>query len=359
MPKLTDEKIAKLKALCEKATPGPWGTRGLSDHIRVESSAPTKNVAKCGSSKPSPREPDMEEVHANAEFIAAARTALPDLLSDLEEARLALADARNKIACAWCGKLEEKGDSPEEMKRRMAEHIIDCELHPVRKLAYLLAILQNFLDFAPRCAQLLDGWHADGTTWSEWDESVRKELSDIQRDAEAFTAGSPRAESAERALATIFCDAHRPNASRTYNGCLVCSRNEDAAMVEEFLKSLGWAHDEEAELNLHGWQWYCIGEEERGTWDTQTAFTKAIEDYNALRDAHKKARLALAQSERELAEARQQLPGPLSNEYQVQLVAARVRKVLLHPNCETCRAKLDIALAALPAPPETPTKEQP
>lgn len=87
MPKLTEEKIAELRALCEKATPGPWGTRGLSDHIRVESSAPTKNVAKCGSSKPSPREPDMEEVHANAEFIVAARTALPDLLSDLEEAR--------------------------------------------------------------------------------------------------------------------------------------------------------------------------------------------------------------------------------------------------------------------------------
>lgn len=26
-------------------------------------------------------------------------------------------------------------------------------------------------------AQILDGWHADGTAWSEWDESVRRRLS--------------------------------------------------------------------------------------------------------------------------------------------------------------------------------------
>lgn len=25
MPKLTDERIAELRRLCEKATPGPWG----------------------------------------------------------------------------------------------------------------------------------------------------------------------------------------------------------------------------------------------------------------------------------------------------------------------------------------------
>lgn len=26
-------------------------------------------------------------------------------------------------------------------------------------------------------AQILDGWHQDGTAWSEWDESVRKRIS--------------------------------------------------------------------------------------------------------------------------------------------------------------------------------------
>lgn len=29
--------------------------------------------------------------------------------------------------------------------------------------------------------QLLDGWHNDGTAWSEWDESVRKRVADEMR----------------------------------------------------------------------------------------------------------------------------------------------------------------------------------
>jgi len=33
-------------------------------------------------------------------------------------------------------------------------------------------------------AQLLDGWHQDGTAWSEWDESVRKRVVEIQRTLE-------------------------------------------------------------------------------------------------------------------------------------------------------------------------------
>ena len=27
--------------------------------------------------------------------------------------------------------------------------------------------------------QLLDGWHNDGTAWSEWDESVRQDVSEL------------------------------------------------------------------------------------------------------------------------------------------------------------------------------------
>jgi hypothetical protein len=32
--------------------------------------------------------------------------------------------------------------------------------------------------------QLLDGWHADGTAWSTWDESVRKEAVELQVEIE-------------------------------------------------------------------------------------------------------------------------------------------------------------------------------
>ena len=31
-------------------------------------------------------------------------------------------------------------------------------------------------------AQLLDGWHQDGTAWTEWDESVRQRVSEMLRE---------------------------------------------------------------------------------------------------------------------------------------------------------------------------------
>lgn len=30
-------------------------------------------------------------------------------------------------------------------------------------------------------AQLLDGWHQDGTAWTEYDESIRKRVSEMQQ----------------------------------------------------------------------------------------------------------------------------------------------------------------------------------
>lgn len=42
------------------------------------------------------------------------------------------------------------------------------------------------MELAPDIAQLLDGWHQDGTAWSTWDESVRKRLSKVQTALEPF-----------------------------------------------------------------------------------------------------------------------------------------------------------------------------
>ena len=36
-----------------------------------------------------------------------------------------------------------------------------------------------------RCAQLLQGWHSDGTAWSEWDSDVEKRLHSLQQRLEA------------------------------------------------------------------------------------------------------------------------------------------------------------------------------
>jgi len=40
--------------------------------------------------------------------------------------------------------------------------------------------LSNWHSFGPDLAQLLDGWHNDGTVWSEHDESIRKKLALLQ-----------------------------------------------------------------------------------------------------------------------------------------------------------------------------------
>lgn len=38
--------------------------------------------------------------------------------------------------------------------------------------------LHEILNLTPDIAQLMDGWHQDGTAWTEWDESVRSRLSE-------------------------------------------------------------------------------------------------------------------------------------------------------------------------------------
>jgi len=40
------------------------------------------------------------------------------------------------------------------------------------------------LELLVRIAQIFDGWHQDGTAWTEWDESVRREMSAMLAQAE-------------------------------------------------------------------------------------------------------------------------------------------------------------------------------
>ena len=53
------------------------------------------------------------------------------------------------------------------------------------------SFIKKFLQFAPNCSQLLDGWHQDGTAWTEWDESVRKELTELHKEALALDHPKP------------------------------------------------------------------------------------------------------------------------------------------------------------------------
>ena len=49
------------------------------------------------------------------------------------------------------------------------------------EIVALRALIEEFNNFACDCHQLLVGWHADGTAWSEWDQSVLDKLVALQR----------------------------------------------------------------------------------------------------------------------------------------------------------------------------------
>jgi hypothetical protein len=49
------------------------------------------------------------------------------------------------------------------------------------EIVALRALIEEFNNFACDCHQLLIGWHADGTAWSEWDQSVLDKLVALQR----------------------------------------------------------------------------------------------------------------------------------------------------------------------------------
>ena len=80
---MTPERLAELEALAEKATPGEWSAR--DNAVKVVWTNPqgkrcTAYVAECNSA--------TEDNPAHAKLIAAARTAIPELIAALREERV-------------------------------------------------------------------------------------------------------------------------------------------------------------------------------------------------------------------------------------------------------------------------------
>ncbi|MDE2099648.1 MAG: hypothetical protein KGL39_20515 [Patescibacteria group bacterium] len=73
-----------------------------------------------------------------------------------------------------------------DQRSRREATLIFCGGIPVSlgDLADLANAALAAYQLAPDIAQLLDGWHADGTYWSEWDELVRNRLMDVQQQLE-------------------------------------------------------------------------------------------------------------------------------------------------------------------------------
>ena len=92
---MTDNELSKLRALTDSATPGPWSAMPFDDCSRVYSGEPLKGRLVVIS--PYEYNPRDEE---DAAFIAAARTAVPALIGEVERLRADLSrltrNARNE-----------------------------------------------------------------------------------------------------------------------------------------------------------------------------------------------------------------------------------------------------------------------
>jgi hypothetical protein len=76
------ENLASLKALCEAATKGPWNQGSHNWGVWHG----TRRIAVIGDCEPR----DAAEEAANHRFVCAARTALPELIGEVERARTKL-----------------------------------------------------------------------------------------------------------------------------------------------------------------------------------------------------------------------------------------------------------------------------
>lgn len=111
----------------------------------------------------------------------------PPLAAEAGEEKAMLKAQRDlwiERASLWQHEANERGE--ELAAKRAALLRAEQELEQVKaERDRMREFVMRFCDFYPDCAQLLDGWHQDGTAWSEWDESVRQHLTQLGKAAEA------------------------------------------------------------------------------------------------------------------------------------------------------------------------------
>lgn len=82
------------------------------------------------------------------------------------------------------------------------ENAIDCMATAEAEAARLRSALEPLTQLLIDIAQIFDGWHADGTAWTEWDESVRRRITAALRPEQPEPQGgiSRRVPEAERSI---------------------------------------------------------------------------------------------------------------------------------------------------------------
>lgn len=97
-PRLTEERLAEIKARADAATPGPW-----SPIIGMTAGDPREHPVICKVavefqvwSRPDATRP-MDAQHKNTRFIANARTDVPALIAEIEQLRAEVDTLRNAL----------------------------------------------------------------------------------------------------------------------------------------------------------------------------------------------------------------------------------------------------------------------
>lgn len=84
---MTPEELAELKSLCEKATPGPWAVGMYDKPFTYFFMVDRTRLDGC----------PLDEDTANADFISAARTAIPKLIAEIARLNAEIAGLRAAI----------------------------------------------------------------------------------------------------------------------------------------------------------------------------------------------------------------------------------------------------------------------
>jgi hypothetical protein len=152
---VTDERLKELKAICEAATSGPWildetfcgavsyGVAGVKTESNEGYQAGENWWSRdvCHSLHGLRVASDTQQAD-NLRFVATARTAIPELIAEIERHREGLANLQ-RCVCSYCGEWTTRdGMTEEEFKDAINTHILSCEKRPEsRMLSALLAII--------------------------------------------------------------------------------------------------------------------------------------------------------------------------------------------------------------------------
>ena len=97
----------------------------------------------------------------------------------------------NKIVCSYCGKVDEKEDSPNSTSLKMVEHILACEKNPANALVIENVVLREQVkELSKELARVND-------------EYIRETAKRLEFEGERDAAGAACVEAGETALRTI------------------------------------------------------------------------------------------------------------------------------------------------------------